>query len=333
MKSIGLLLTFSMLVSASCVNAQDQPAKNPENNVVVEGKHASITQQKQKLLELQKKLAQANAQVAARAEQLQALEQALVAQKKQAEVALKQAALANQQAQTQRKRAEESLVRVDQAMAEAQQAKQSQEIGQYKALLHLAERKQGPEHAYSQAVRTQLNSLEVELAQMSKVLGPSHPKVAQTKQKIEAVQSQLKKMTPEALNISKEVAILKERTASNRSEIQKRIETARAKAINRPETAEKLQSQVAELFETWQRANIGTRLELAAKENAELLQRRRTQELLEMQNRLLSAQNVAKNPVVRGYYKPANTDERFKRLELKLDKIASLLEKLVDAKE
>lgn len=337
MKSIGLLLTFSIFVSANCVNAQDKPTKNSKEDVVVEKELAAVKEQEAQLQKLQQELQQANAEVAARATQLQAMKKVLAAQKKQAEAAQQQVAVAHQQAQKQRKLAEESLLQADKAMAEAQHAKRSQELGihQYKALLEFAEKRQGPEHAYSQALRAQLNSLEMELARMSAEYGPGHPKVAQAKQQIEMVQSQLKKMNPEANNVSREVALLKEDAAANTKALQANLERAHADALSAdPEAAEKLRAQVAALNEAWHRAAVGTRRELAAKENVELLQLRRTQELLEMQKRLLSAQNVAKNPVVRGRsVEPVNTAERFDRLEQKLDRIASLLEELVDRKE
>lgn len=87
-----------------------------------------------------------------------------------------------------------------------------------------------------------------------------------------------------------------------------------------------------------ERAKLDTLMKLADKEKAMVLQNRRTDEMLEMQDRLkrsqaLLEQRYAKQATFKFAdvaKKSASTDKRFDRLEQKLDKIAGLLEKMIE---
>ncbi len=366
-KFIRLILAISIVSSATSVTAQDKPAEQPE--VVVEGSNDAVVELKQQLQSVRAELEKVTAQAALRAQQLEANAQqleakqrALVEQERQIAAVKQEARLAEEQIKSAQKAAAESMMQAEKARVEAEKAKVeaakallTQELGipQYKAMLHYVENKQGPEHAYSQQLKLQLMELEQELAKMSQQLGPQHPKVVQTMQQLKDVRSQLKKVdakpgVPVVLGHRLSGSAVGNSAADEKSNV---VVEGR-NLLADPEAMEKLRDQIADeamqaqlsaLDESRAAAErarqlyeqqLVSRRELAEQEGAVALQLRRTQEMLEMQKRLLSAQNVANVAVVAGHrIKPENTEERFDRLEQKLDKIASLLEKLVETKE
>lgn len=360
MKFMKLLLAISIVSSAPSVKAQDEPAE--KSDVVIEGKHVAVEVLEKQLQTLQAELEKARAEAVLRAEQLQAKERALVEHEKQMAGIKREAEMAEKQIERARKAAEESMLQVEKAKMEAEKAKMeaekarlTQELGieQYKAMLQLVEKKQGPDHAYSQQLKAKLTALEQELAAMSKKLGSQHPHVVQTRKRLESMQLQMKDPGPSDLVVSGKAQQVEDKAQAALSAVEAVL--AGAKGVNlatNPEAAEKLRARIADetvkaqlsaLAESRAAAErtralyeqqLVSRKELAEQENAVALQLRRTQEMLEMQKRLLSAENLSGNAVVMGHYiKPDSSAERFDRLEQKLDKIASLLEKLVEAKE
>ena len=354
MKFMKLLLAISIVSSAATANAQDKPAKQSAD-VVVEGKNASVVVLEKQLKTLQAELEKVRAEAVLRAQQLQAKEQALAEGEKQIASVRRDALLAHEQFERAQKAAAESMMQADKAKAEAEKARLSQElgIGQFKAMLQLVEKKQGPEHAYSQQLKVQLMKLESELARMSQEYGPQHPKVVQTKKEVEAVQSQLQKVDPEVTTGSDKLSPRRDNSAGKVTNLGELIAEAEMNNfLTNPEKMAKLQGRIAdetvkaqlsalnasraaaERVRALYEQQLVSRQELAEQDNAVAMQLRRTQEMLEMQKRLLSAENVARSPVVAGRnVKADNSAERFDRLEQKLDRIASLLEKLVETKE
>lgn len=359
-KLVKLLVAVCISGSATHVTGQDKPAEQPE--VVVEGSNVAVEELKQQLKSVRAELEKVTAQAALRAQQLEAKERALVEHERQIATVKQEARLAEEQIKSAKKAAAESMMQAEKARVEAEKAKVeaakallTQELGisQYKAMLQYVEKKQGPEHAYSQQLKVQLMQLENELATMSQQYGPGHPKVQQAKEKAKILKTQLEKAKPQDPIVSGKAAQLKEDAFVNLNAIEQAIAEAQGKNLrNDPEAVEKLRGQIADeavkaqlsalnesrLAAERARAlysqSIVSRKELAEQDNAVAMQLRRTQEMLEMQKRLLSAQNVANVAVVtERNVKPDNSAERFDRLEQKLDKIASLLEKLVDVKE
>lgn len=350
MKIVKLLLIFSIMGAATGVTAQEKAAE--KLNVIVEGKIASVEVLKKQLGALRAELEKATAKADAHAEQLKAKELVLVEYEEQITAAKRQATLAEQQAAKAKKAAQQSLMRADKALAEAEHAKVSQElgIGQYKALLQLVEQKQGPEHAYSQRLKAELMDLEAELAVLSQQFGPMHPKVQQVKDKAKVLESQLHKASPQVKSVTGRATELKKRSAVELKAVEKALSHAHQLNLRAdPAAAEKLRTQIADatmkaqlsaLNESRKAAEqtralyekqFASRRELAEQESAVAMQLQRTQEMLEMQKRLLSAEKVAEKAVVTGrLIKLDKTEEHFDRLEQKLDKIGALLEKLID---
>lgn len=351
MKFVKLLLIISIVGSVSLANAQEEPAKSSEKPVVVEGKPLSV---KQQLKVLQVELQKVQAEAVLRAQQLKEKEQILAQREKMMAEAKRQEMLAREQAQQAAKVAEdrvkEAQLAAAKAMAEAMETKVSQElqIGQYQALLQLVEKKQGPEHAYSQQLKYRLMQLESELAEISQKYGPRHPKVQQVKEKAKLLEAQLAKLKPEATNVSGKAVQLKKGAVADINAIEKALAEARMMQ-NDSEAVETLRGQIGE--DVWKaqlarlnessaaaararelyKKNIMSRQEMAERENAVAMQLRRTEEMLEMQKRVLSAEYVAEGADAMGRYIQADqSGERFDRLEQKLDKIASLLEKMID---
>lgn len=358
MKFVKPLLIFSMIISANYANAQDEPAKQSAG-AVVEGKNVSVAVMQKQLKALEAELEKVQAEAVRHAQQLQSQEQALAKRDEVITQAKQQALQARKQVEQAKQVAEDSVreaeLAIAKALAEAVQAKASQElgIGQYKALLQLAEKKQGPEHAYSQQLKMQLMKLETELAAISQQYGPGHPKVQQTKEQAKMLAAQLKKIKPEATVVFGQPNKFMESPVANLKAIEEALAKVHWQNLRtNPEAAEELRARIADesvkaqlsaLNESRMEAErvrslyerqIVSRGEVAAKENAVAMQLRRTQEMLEMQKRLLSAENVARTPVVAARnINAGGSIDRFERLEQKLDKIASLLEKLIGAEE
>lgn len=353
MKFIKLMLMFSMAISASFANAQDEPAQESVD-AVVDGRRSSTEVMAKQLKTLKAELEKVQAEAVRHAQLLQQKERALAEREAQIASAKKQASLAQQQYERAREAAAESMLRADKAMAEAEQAKVSQElgIGQYKALLQLVEKKQGPEHAYSRQLRTELMNLERELATISQQYGPGHPKVRLVKEQARVLAAQLEKTKPKATVVSGKATQLQESSVANLNAIKEALAEVEGQDLRtNPEAAEKLRARIADqtvkaqlsaLNETRLEAErmrslyekqFVSRGELAAKENAVAMQLQRTQEMLEMQKRLLNAQELAGNTVAVGrLFQPSTTEERLGRLEEKVDRIAGLLEKMLERK-
>ena len=253
-KFIRLILAISIVSSATSVTAQDKPADPPE--VVVEGSQDAVGELKQQLKSVRAELEKVTTlaalraqQLEANAQQLEAKQRAMMEQERQIAAVKQEARLAEEQIKNAQKAAAESMMQAEKARVDAEKARLTQELGiaQYKAMLQYVEKKQGPNHAYSQQLKAQLMELEQSLAEMSLQFGPQHPNVVQRRKKVEAVHQQLRKVDPASTAPAEHEQQIKARSSANVQTLEKAL--AEAKMIEQtrnPEALEKLRSQIAD---------------------------------------------------------------------------------------
>ncbi len=165
----------------------------------------------------------------------------------------------------------------------------------------------------------QIASLNLELARAKTQYGARHPRVLDLQRRlallVDFFNRQQAKVTPEAA-------------------LKKRYEALRSleESLDKLEHREELERYRRDI--SAERADLETRLKLADKGAVGLLQAKRTREMLEMRQRLDQAQALAEDRAKTGGGASGDAMKtvlgRMDKLESKLDRIATLLERLVD---
>ena len=332
MKCCGML-SSALLLAVCClpVSAQEGSA---------EGKPAGADLKVQvRNLELQLRDAQ---------ESLAAAQKELANREKEIAKATKKVDNAKEIAREKANQALKQLGDVVQAqVAEGQLARQH--VLQLSDMLKSVEAKQGSEHAYAQTLRKVLSEkyvrLQAELNRSANLYGAKHPRIIALRKQVEALEArvaeqrnaqskQLSKANARKMHHDDMVAAHEQKLAALKE---------LAAAIQKSAYKKQLEAYKFEIEK--ERAFLETRMKLAENGNSrkEIAQSTRLKQMLEMEERLKRAESLSRerdafmvpgdtgagpDGVAVGPSKA--TEKRFDRLEQKLDKIASLLEKMIE---
>lgn len=258
----------------------------------------------------------------------------------------------------------QQVVAAKTAEAQVRAEKQMQaQLAQLKDMLAAVESRVGKEHAYAASLRQQTAELQATLQISAQKYGPKHPKVLAMKKQLAVVKNTMEREVNKARReeldkASAELEEAKQKLGPRHPRV-KAME-AEVKALSgKPLSAGDLKDQLAsrmnalrELekqmaasvykgqFEEYrklaarEREEVEAKLKLTEKDRSKALQDKRTQEMLLMQDRLARATQLAEGAANRARVGQDAAmkmlDKRMGQVEQKLDRIANLLEKLLD---
>ncbi len=239
------------------------------------------------------------------------------------------------------------------AVAQAQMAEGQlvrRQVLQLSDMLKSVQAKQGSEHAYAQTLRKVLSDeyvrLQAELNRSASLYGAKHPRILALRKQVEALAAHAAELKNAQSKQRSKANVRKmqhdDMVAAHKQKLAALKELAAV--IQKSEYKQQLEGYKLEVEK--ERADLETRMKLVEKGNArkEAAQSTRLKQMLEMEERLKRAESLLSrgrdafmvpgdagagpDGVAVGSSKA--TGQRFDRLEQKLDKIASLLEKMIE---
>lgn len=242
-----------------------------------------------------------------------------------------------------------AILQLKQARFAADLAAQTAELSRIKAMREKVNAQRGREHAYAKAIQLQLETrlADAQAARQDMVsrFSAQHPKVVALSQQITAMREQLAKATsgrqlpsaPQGVPLKHSTKQMRETLKLQEEQIA-RVQESFKKNQNETLAAylETLRASRAKLMAQYELAKAN-RTETQSRETI----RKRTNEMLLMQSRLDEAETLRKRAMdqaakeasrITSSREARDEKDRLGRIEKKLDRIANLLEKLIDQK-
>lgn len=331
MKCCGML--FSALLLAVCclpVSAQEESAEGKPDEADLKVQVRSL---KLQLRDAQKSLAVAQKELANREKKI-----------------AKAAEQVDNAKEIAREKADQALRQLG-AVAQAQMAEGQLVRRQVLSnMLKSVQAKQGSEHAYAQTLRKVLSDryvqLQAELNRSASLYGAKHPRVLALRKQVEALDAQAAELKNAQSKQRSKANVRKMQDDDMVAAHKQKLAALKELAAVIQNSEYKQQLEGYKLKVEKERADLETRMKLVEKGNArkEAAQSTRLKQMLEMEERLKRAESLLSrgrdafmvpgdagagpDRVAVGASKA--TGQRFDRLEQKLDKIASLLEKMIE---
>jgi len=220
------------------------------------------------------------------------------------------------------------------------------QVGVYAAALEATTQQLGPKHPKALALQKQLVAVKKAAARQDQKLRGGEVDAMQSRAaaltaQLDESRQKFGKNHPRVKQLTDELAALDRRLSVNsRSEAKLKQQLA-----DRMDALKDLERQLAESahkdhFDDYrervarERAELGAKLKLAEQQRSSVLQDKRTQEMLVMQERLANATRLADQSVAQVRSSQSSAikalDKRMASVERKLDRIADLLEKMLD---
>ncbi len=194
------------------------------------------------------------------------------------------------------------------------------QLGAVKEAARTAGRERKSGNGERDALQSRAATLTAQLAESRQKFGTNHPRVKQLTGELNSLERRLSVISGSESKLRQQLA--------DRMDALKDLEVQLARSAHK-DHFDDYRERVAR-----ERAELAAKLKLAEQQRSTALQDRRTQEMLVMQERLANATRLADESVAKVRSSQGATikalDKRMANVERKLDRIADLLEKMLD---